>query len=148
MIMNNAKVYTTLIALCLTTLLVNGATQQPVALDAASGIIERITPSIRTHFKLEIIEQEDGNDVYEIESVSGKIVLRGNNGVSLASAYGRYLREYCNVHYSMWGDQMTLPEQLPAVSEKIRIVNPRQFRHFFNYCTCNTNLTNYSIIRM
>jgi len=123
------------------TTFVSGATQKPDALDAASGIIKRLTPSIRNHFKLEVVEQVAGKDVYEIESSSGKIVLRGNNGVSLASAYGRYLRDYCKVHYSMWGDQMTLPDQLPTVQEKVRVVNPRQFRHFFNYCTFNYTAT-------
>ena len=63
---------------------------------------------------------------FEIESADGKIILRGNNGVSLASAYGYYLREFCKVHYSLWGNQMKLPETLSVVPEKIKIVNPNQ----------------------
>jgi alpha-N-acetylglucosaminidase len=139
--MNNTTACAILLALRITTPATGATTQQPVALEAAGGIIERVTPGIRSHFSLEIIAPEEGNDVYEIESSGGRIVLRGNNGVSLASAYGRYLRDYCNVLYSMWGDQMKLPEQLPAVPNKIRVVNPRRFRHFFNYCTFNYTAT-------
>ena len=108
---------------------------------AAHDLIKRITPRWSKSFVIELIPKENDKDVFELESAGGKIILRGNNGVSLASAFGHYLRNYCKVHYSLWGDQMSLPEQLPAVPKKIRIVNPRQFRHFFNYCTFNYTAT-------
>ena len=62
-----------------------------VQLEAARGIIQRTTPAVCDQFILQIIPQEkDGLDLFEIESHNGKIVLRGNNGVSLASAYNWY----------------------------------------------------------
>ena len=93
-------------------------------------LIQRVTPTISTQFELELIPDEKGLDVYELESKDGKIVLRGNNGVSLASAYNRYLQHFCNVQYSLWGDQMNLPTTLPVVDKNIRVVNARKFRHF------------------
>lgn len=104
---------------------------------ACEQLIYRVTPSVVQHFKSEIIPADNGFDVFEVESVKGKIVLRGNNGVSLASAYNYYLKEYCRCLYSLWGNQMRLPDLLPEVPEKVRIVNSRKIRHFFNYCTYN-----------
>jgi alpha-N-acetylglucosaminidase len=110
-------------------------------LTEAKALIERVTPTIAQQFKVELISDEKGLDVYELESKGGKIVLRGNNGVSLASAYNRYLQDYCKVQYSLWGDQMKLPTILPVIDKKIRVVNARKVRHFFNYCTFNYSAT-------
>ncbi len=109
--------------------------------EAAGDLIGRVTSKIRDAFDLEIIPAVEGKDVYELSSREGRIVLRGNNGISLASAYHHYLRDYLKVQYSLWGDQMTLPEELPPVPEDVRVVSRRQFRHFFNYCTFNYTAT-------
>jgi len=104
---------------------------------ATKALIKRVTPSIASEFELKIIPSADGKDIFEIESSSSKIVLSGNNGVSLASAYNYYLKNYCNAQYSLWGGQMSIPSTLPVVYDKVQIVNQRELRHFFNYCTTN-----------
>ncbi|WP_163936639.1 alpha-N-acetylglucosaminidase [Paraferrimonas sp. SM1919] len=104
---------------------------------AAAALINRVTPSIAGQFILEEISAEGKKDVYELEWKTGQIILRGNNGVSLASAYNHYLAEVVGVHYSLWGEQMNLPKELPSFEGVIRNVNQRQYRHFFNYCTFN-----------
>lgn len=105
--------------------------------EAAFALIRRVTPAIADQFKVEIIPSVDARDVFEIESVGDRVILRGNNGVSVASAYNRYLQEYCKCLYSLWGDQMHLPRQLPTVAPRLRVVTARAIRHFFNYCTFN-----------
>lgn len=104
---------------------------------AVKGLIGRVTPSIANRFDLHIISSTNNCDVYELESSGDLICLRGNNGISLASAYNRYLQDYCKCLYSPWGQQMHLPDQLPVVSQKKRVVTQRKLRHFFNYCTFN-----------
>jgi len=108
-----------------------------VQIEAARGIIERTTPTISKRFRLEIIPQDKGLDVYEFESDQNKIVLRGNNGVSLASAYHRYLKDYCKLHISWNGNQLNIPKILPKVPKKVRTVCPHKYRVYFNYCTLN-----------
>lgn len=106
------------------------------AQSAARDLIGRIVPKEAGSFVIETIPAENGQDVFEIESRDGKIVLRGNNGVSIASALKRYLADYCHADPGwMCGSQMNLPPKLPAVPAKIHVVSPYQYRFDYNYCT-------------
>ncbi len=104
--------------------------------DAARALIQRVISQQATDFKVEIIPADTGLDVFEVESAGGKNVLRGNNTVSVASALNWYLKNDCHCDMS-WhcGDQMNLPEPLPAVLEKVRVISPDQFRYAYNFCT-------------
>ena len=106
------------------------------ALAAVRGLIQRVVPKQAGQFVVETIPADDGHDVLEVASRDGKIVLRGNNAVSIASALNWYLENECHGDLS-WhcGDQMSLPNPLPLVSEKIRVVSPHQFRYAYNFCT-------------
>jgi len=106
-------------------------------MNAAKALLERVAPGISGQFILRMIPSDHGKDVFELESANGKIVLSGNNGVSIASAFNYYLKNYCNCLYSLWGDQMKLPKTLPVIPKKVRVHNEKEFRHFFNYCTTN-----------
>jgi alpha-N-acetylglucosaminidase len=102
---------------------------------ATAALLGRVVPGHAHDFVTEIIPQDAGHDVFEIESMNGRIVLRGNNGVSLASALNWYLKYNCHGQISWCGDNLELPKTLPAVEKKIRIVSPFQHRVDFNYCT-------------
>ena len=102
---------------------------------AIEGLISRILgPAFVDKFAYEIIPDQDGSDVFSIDSdaLDNKPVLRGNNGVALASAFNYYLKYFCNCSIS-WGrtgtgDQLRLPTILPLPQEKIRIVFPNKYR--------------------
>ena len=103
---------------------------------AASALVQRVVAGQAAKFSVEEISPAEGKDVFEIEDgTDGKIVLRGNNGVSIASALGHYLKTRAKCHLSFCGDQMNLPATLPTVGAKERIVNTFQHRVFFNWCT-------------
>ena len=51
--------------------------QKDPQIQAAYDLIERITPGYSQQFSLELIESENGNDVYEVAGENGKVVLRG-----------------------------------------------------------------------
>lgn len=126
-----------LLAICLLAtsfLHANDATKQ---IAATSALIERITPGYSNQFVLEVIPPDNGNDVYEIDSKDGKVVLRGNNPVSLATAFNWYLKYTCNAHVSWFGDQLALPEKLPMPNGKARKVIQGKYRVYMNYCTLN-----------
>lgn len=107
----------------------------PSAITAAQGVLSRLLPKHASHFDFVAIPPEDGGrDVFEIESLDDKIILRGNNGVSLCSALNWYLKYYGHADVSWNGIQVNLSEVLPKVPRKIRQVSPHRFRYFFNYC--------------
>jgi alpha-N-acetylglucosaminidase len=99
-------------------------------------LIERIIPGKSAAFVVEIVPG-NGKDYFELEGRSGKIVLRGNNGVSAASAFNYYLKNYVHCDLSWNGNNLKLPEKLPAVTAKVREESPYKYRYYFNYCTFN-----------
>lgn len=108
------------------------APADPVA--GASGLLKRLLPKHTASFRLDSIPKEEGRDVYEIESANGVVILRGSSGVAIASALNRYLTDYAHCSLPPNGGPLALPEPLPAVPEKVRVVCPFSYRYCFNYC--------------
>ena len=104
------------------------------------GVIQRILPEYASHFVVEM-DRVGSDDWFEIESVNNKIVLRGNNGVSIASALYYYLKEYANCQITWNGTNLNLPEELPIVPEKIHKDSPYEYRYYLNYCTFNYSMS-------
>ena len=102
---------------------------------AAAALIARVLPRKSPLFECEIIPPAADRDIFEIESKDGKIILRGNNGTSIASALNWYLKYHCHSDISWCGDQIDLPNPLPLLKEKIRKTSPHEYRYAFNYCT-------------
>jgi len=108
----------------------------PTPAEAAQQLAQRVVPALAGQLKFETIPSAAGSDVFELESRDGKVVLRGNNGVALASALNRYLEEFahCDISWEC-GDQLAVANPLPPVSQKLRVVSPHPFRYAYNYCT-------------
>lgn len=103
---------------------------------ATRALIERITPGYSRQYELEIIEAtSSGEDVFEVGRTGDKVLLKGNNAVSLASAFNWYLKYTCNAQVSWFGDQLDLPKTLPLpVGNERHVINGKR-RVYFNYCT-------------
>jgi len=104
--------------------------------ESSVELIQRMVPDVANQFLVQVIPAENGSDVFEVDKAGGKVVLRGNNGVSVASALNYYLNNYVNAHVS-WdcGEQLKMPAKLPLPPKKVRVVSPMQHRFAFNYCT-------------
>ncbi|MCU4166060.1 alpha-N-acetylglucosaminidase [Carboxylicivirga caseinilyticus] len=107
---------------------------------SAEELLKRIVPNHINQFIVEI-ELNDTVDWFEIESVNDKILLRGNNGVSVASALYYYLKEYCHCQITWNGTNLNLPAELPVVDSKIHKESPYQYRYYLNYCTFNYSMS-------
>src|SRR5262245_34114053 len=100
-------------------------TMLPIAISAqlnqqaSMALVQRVLPKYATHFIVEHVAGENGKDIFEIESRAGKIVLRGNNGTSVASALYHYLTEYCHCQITWNGTNLQLPAPLPVVNQKV-----------------------------
>lgn len=101
-------------------------------------LVGRVVPSHAGEIVVEQIEAAaGGQDVFEVESSGGRLVLRGNSGISIASALGWYLTNVAHAQMSWVGDNPPAPGRLPAVPARVRIVSPYRYRAYLNYCTFN-----------
>ena len=104
-------------------------------LRSARGLAKRILGDKASAVRFELLEDAE-KDTYELESVGGKVVVRGNNANSMAVGLNRYLQEYCLANVS-WYDYnpVELPQTMPLVPSKIRVEALVPQRFFLNYCT-------------
>ncbi|ANE45313.1 hypothetical protein SY83_02055 [Paenibacillus swuensis] len=105
---------------------------------AVKELMLRVAPNLDINrFKLEKITTAANQDVYELDydSITGKIILRGNQGYSVASAFNKYLKKYVKVDYAFpkTGDNtVSMPEQLPVNITKEVVVSPYKWRWYGN----------------
>ncbi len=107
---------------------------------AAEKMIQRTLPKHANQFVIEQINNS-GKDTFQVASKNGKIVLSGNNGVSIASALYYYLNECCHCQITWNGENLNLPDKLPPVSSKIKKSSPYEYRYYLNYCTFNYSMS-------
>lgn len=97
------------------------------------GLLERIDKGASRKF---IIERKPSpTDYFELDQKGDKVVIRGNNYVSLASGLNWYLKYYAGIHLSWNGMQASLPDPLPPVRCKERRETEMNYRYDLNYCT-------------
>lgn len=112
------------------------AAMQPALSEQASyALLSRLLPQYKDKFSFAESASPDGKDFFEISSAQGKIVINGNNGISMASGLNWYLSKYCHAQVSLNYNQLKLPKVLPMLKNSIKIETPFKYRYFFNYCT-------------
>ena len=113
-----------------------------VQLQAARDIIKRRCPTLADKFQLAMIPKENELNVFEVESVQGKIVVRGSSGVALAQGWYWYLKHVCHRHMSWCGSRMNLTEAelKPVPNGKFRQVVPHKHIAYMNYCTLSYSM--------
>jgi alpha-N-acetylglucosaminidase len=128
-------------SLLLATLAVTAAVPDKKAIN---DLVKRVLKEQAAHFETVFIPQENGKDVFELESKNGIILLKGSNGISVASALNYYLQNYAHCDLSWNGSNMNLPNPLPVVKEKVHKTTPYQYRYYLNYCTFNYTMSWWS----
>jgi alpha-N-acetylglucosaminidase len=108
---------------------------------AVYDLIARILPGKADKFEIAFIAKENDKDVFELESANGKIILQGNNGVAVASAFNYYLKNYAHCDISWNSTNLKLPATLPLVPVKIHRNTPYTYRYYLNYCTFNYSMS-------
>ncbi|MFI5154514.1 MAG: alpha-N-acetylglucosaminidase, partial [Chitinophagales bacterium] len=108
---------------------------------ASLDLIKRIIPKQASHFSVELLPIRNDKDVFELESRNNEIVLRGNNGVAIASALYYYLNEYGHSQITWNGTNLSLPKKLPIVPQKIHRNTAYTYRYYLNYCTFNYSMS-------
>ncbi len=98
------------------------------------NFIRRILPKQAEQIEYSYIDKDGVNDVYEIDWKNDRLILRGNNPVSIAAALGHYLKYTAKVNISWCGNHFEIPEKLPR-PEPYRHVIVQKYRVYMNYCT-------------
>ncbi|MDR3234359.1 MAG: alpha-N-acetylglucosaminidase C-terminal domain-containing protein [Planctomycetaceae bacterium] len=110
------------------------APAQNPAETAAKNLLQRRVPALAGNVQFEAIPSDNERDVFELENSNGKLIVRGNNAVAMASGVNWFLKYHCNCQLSFRTEQLNIPSPLPVVKEKIRITTPYKYRYYFNYC--------------
>lgn len=97
------------------------------------GLLERIDKGASRKFRIEQVKSPV--DFFELDQKDNKVVIRGNNYVSIATGINWYLKYHAGIHLSWNNMQAALPEILPAVTQKERHETTMAYRYDLNYCT-------------
>lgn len=116
--------------LCLISLFLLGVT---LYASPITGLLERIDKGASRKFVIERLKRE--KDFFELDQKGNKVVVRGNNYVSIATGINWYMKYYAGINLSWNGMQVDLPEVLPPVLKKERHETDLKLRYDFNYCT-------------
>lgn len=99
-----------------------------------TNLLERIDKGASKKFIIEQTKLSD-KDFFELDQKDGKIIIRGNNYVSIATGLNWYLKYYAGIHLSWNGMTAKLPVTLPVVTKKERHESMLPYRYDLNYCT-------------
>jgi len=103
-----------------------------------SGLVGRVLGDIwKSTFVFELKDvMNNGKDAFEVEAADGKVVVRGRNGVSMASGLNFYLKNYAKVNYNpIFVSNLNLPAILPPTDGKILRMTNYDVRYALNFCT-------------
>ncbi|MBN1198290.1 MAG: alpha-N-acetylglucosaminidase N-terminal domain-containing protein, partial [Bacteroidales bacterium] len=101
----------------------------------AISLAHRVVGTRVNEFIFQNFDTDTIRDVFEISSSDGKILIRGNSGIDLASGLNWYLKHYCHAQFTVIDQQLSLPGEFPLPDSLIVIRTSYRFRYFFNVCT-------------
>ena len=115
-------------------LLATLTTLQLRALEPIDSLALRVTEGTSAG-KIEFREIPSDADFFQISSDNGRVLIEGNNPVSMAVGLNWYLKYVANIHLS-W-DRLTapLPDPLPLPRATERHTASVDHRYYLNYCT-------------
>lgn len=101
------------------------------------GIIDRtVGAEYREWFSFEIAENaKNDNDYFELSTKDGKVHIKGNEGLSLATGLNYYYKNHVNVQISEQTMQTDMPEKIVLVPETVYKETEMKVRYAYNYCT-------------
>ncbi len=109
----------------------SGKADNPVA-----ALVERLQPGQSSRFIFELAEQQSPDDFFELDSKGNKIVVRGNNYISVAAGLNWYLKYYAGVQVAWNNPHPRLSNlKFPKPKTVERHTTDMLVRYYMNYCT-------------
>jgi alpha-N-acetylglucosaminidase len=101
---------------------------------AAEGLARRIVPAYAGRIRFVQAPQEE--EGYTFYSEGKKLIIKGNDALSMAVGLNRYLHDYCLTTVSWYAsDAVDVPARMPAVPAPVSGSARVRDRFFLNYCT-------------
>ena len=112
----------------------------PEKIEVIEGLLNRQFPEIQDRF--EFIIEKSNETFFEISTtgtdpLKTKIIIKGNNKLSLSSGLGYYLRYHALSQISWTGDSLKniQDKKLPPLKEPIKKISKLQYSYYMNTCT-------------
>ena len=83
------------------------------------------------------IPKERGDDVFDLRTEGGKLVIRASDPSSAAMGLNYYLRYYRHRSMSLVGNNLAPVKVLPELARPVHRTSHFKYRYFLNYCTFN-----------
>jgi alpha-N-acetylglucosaminidase len=112
-----------------------GTDKNTTELKNAYDLAKRVLQGRANNFIFKLEAKGTAKDFFQISKSGEKILIKGTNGVSLASGLNWYLKKYCNSQFSIIDKQISLPAILPFPSSTEKVQTEFNYRYFFNVCT-------------
>ena len=131
-----------MLAPCISALLATAAASDP--LPAARALLERVLPESHAQFELQVLPAKDGSAM-QLDTDGKKVVLRGTDGVALASALNWYLNDYLNatMDWNTYAEgqlpEGPLPLPLPSTASAV-VRRQLPWSYYMNVCTYGYSL--------
>ncbi|SHE63476.1 alpha-N-acetylglucosaminidase [Pedobacter caeni] len=125
-------------------LMLIGMTARSEPYDEVKRISSRRFPWLAGNLVFKVIPDADGNEVFELSSGKGRVMISASSASAAAEGLNWYLKYYCHRTMSHFGDNLSAPARLPEIKNKVRIVSPYQYRYALNYCTISYSMSFYT----
>jgi alpha-N-acetylglucosaminidase len=107
---------------------------------AVAQLAQRVVPWLAPDLVFQRIPQDHGNDVFELVTVNGKLLIRASDAPSAAMGLNWYLKYYCHRSISHLGNNLPPLKVLPELPQPFRRTSRFKHRYLLNYCTFNYSL--------
>ena len=103
-------------------------------------LAQRVAPWLAQKLTFERILREHNHDVFELETVNGRLIIRASDPTSAAMGLNWFLKYYCHRSLSQLGNNIAPLKSLPEIPHPVRRTSRFRYRYFLNYCTLNYSL--------
>ncbi len=110
---------------------------------AVKDLVARRVPWLVNSISFSSIPNENGKDVFVIQTKNKRIEIAASDVNSAAKALGFFLKNYCQRSMSNMGDNLAPVSVLPVIEKPVKVVANADIRYALNYCTISYTMAFY-----